>query len=234
MNIIQSSLFKKPATKLTLKVGSHVVHITVDKTTRCQELVRMALKECKINNASRMYSLFERASGVERLLSPEQNVYKLIGEWQVANKTGQIKYELIVKLFRRSHIVAKSITRNCQLHAHRIYQIGREKYQQLVRYQKQTIDVNSYEQIDYSKLNGTGPEAIGNVFSSYDAGRNKLNMTKVIGVSGKQNTPVRVGPRICGRFSDDYDDIDDDLLVVKQQHSINQPSIFVNYFILAE
>lgn len=108
---IYQIVFKK-ATKIQVKLGSHRVSVTVNNKTNSSDVIRMALKEARINGTSSMYSLFERAEGVERQISPEQNIQKLISSWNKA------QYELIIR-FTRQQALASSAKRAIAFKLHR-------------------------------------------------------------------------------------------------------------------
>ena len=175
MNTIQPSVLKKSSIKLAVKVGSHLIYLHVNRESKVIDLTRMALKECKINNPTKMYSVFERANGIDRLISPDQHVYKLLLEWSINQK-----YELLVKLCRRSSVISKSMKRNCK-YAQKIFRIGREKYNQQLGHFKPLNEIHTYEKIDLSRAETElhAPNHRTTNLITFDPILNKLHIMKI-------------------------------------------------------
>lgn len=90
---------KSAMIKLPVKVGSHHVYVSVQRDTNAEQLIVKALKKCKIATTSKQvaYGLFERLSGIDRLVNGSENVYEIWMNKTVSNGD-MLKCELIVKL----------------------------------------------------------------------------------------------------------------------------------------
>lgn len=114
MNKIKSVLeSRKNYIKFPVKVGSRTLVLSINQDTRCKDLIRKALVECRIGATggqqinSKDYVLFERSRGVERLLARDKNLFELILTWDLCEY-----YELVVKKSRKSQIILNSMIRN--------------------------------------------------------------------------------------------------------------------------
>ena len=119
--------------KVSVIIGSNKINLPIQKTTTCQALIKEVLTECKINtkqsNGSspsivEQYSLFERALGVERKLSHNENIFELWLQWSLSNKQ---RIEFIV---RKSNSVNKVLaTRaNIQANPSKVFKAYKLKY----------------------------------------------------------------------------------------------------------
>ena len=108
--------------KVLVQVGSNLMNISVSKETKCQDLINKSLTQSGIikNSSSflfnspkqfnessiKMYSMFEIANGIERMIDLNQNIYEIL----MKLKTQQIK-DLIfaVKLCKKSKTLQNKI-----------------------------------------------------------------------------------------------------------------------------
>ncbi len=122
--------------KVSVKVGSRKVYVEINKTTTSKQLTRLALIECKINVKSAVssdphnlfkrdlnscYSMFERALGIEREMSPEENIFEIWLKWSLNNSQ---RIEFLVKMNCRIKAFQKRILNNPR----DVYKVYNKKY----------------------------------------------------------------------------------------------------------
>ena len=113
--------------KASVKVGSHMVSININKETTCNQFIQLALNECKIggkkmtNNAE--YSLFERAMGIERKIEQNENIFQLCLYWRMNNL---FNVEFVIKMCQHSSLIQKRILQNSQ-NSEKIFKILKAK-----------------------------------------------------------------------------------------------------------
>lgn len=160
MNFLDSKKVLKM--KVLVKIGSNQVNLTITRTTNCQDLIRMALLECKIGKTEKNscfeietkdqsnekifanYCLFERAFGVERQVKDTENILQLLHKINRYNtQTRPNNIQLIIKFCPRF----KKVKNLRSKLSHKIF----KKIKQMHDYS----DSHIYEQIDHS-LNSSG------------------------------------------------------------------------------
>jgi hypothetical protein len=166
MNTIKPNSFKKSSIKLSVKVGSHVVNINASRDTTCNDLIKMALKECKISSLAKNYALLERANGIERMISNEQIIFKILLDWKVNQP-----YELVVKLCKKIATNERMLNRSDKS-IHKIFRIGREKYNE-ANHRASLHEINLYERIEYTTIDSP-----------------KYNHSRIINRSQIKNEPI--------------------------------------------
>ena len=137
MSITSSS---KCSIKIPVKIGSNQIYVSISKETKCAQLVRMALNQCKIKSNYKSilvgesarhlisrdsYVLFERAAGIEQMIKNEQNVFELWLQWKLRHAERQV--EFIIKKFRNSKKLATAMTRTKKVNSHKLFELGRQK-----------------------------------------------------------------------------------------------------------
>jgi len=154
MNTIQepsaSSLLSITSSKCTLKIpvkiGSNQIYVNISKETKCSQVIRQALNQCKIKTNYRTiligdmatakvksqrhcisrdsYALFERAAGIEQMIKSDQNIFELWLQWKL--RRTEIKVEFIIKKCTNKR-VSSVIARNKKINSHKLFEIGRQK-----------------------------------------------------------------------------------------------------------
>jgi hypothetical protein len=123
--------------RVSVKVGSHKVYVEITKTTTSKQLMRRALDECKISiksvvssanahslfkpEVSSYYSMFERALGVEREMSPDENIFEIWLRWSLNNSQ---RIEFLVRM----NSGVKAFQKRLMDNPGQVYKIYRAKY----------------------------------------------------------------------------------------------------------
>lgn len=158
--------------KISVKVGSNQIVLSINKLTTCSDLIRMALLQCKIGKTvtqkrfffksfttvqlnesiARNYGLFERAIGIEREIDATENISQLWFKW---NSAAQHQMQFIIKLCpTNSKLVQQKIQTNCQN--------SQRLFKHYKRQLKSTTEEHVYEQIEtvsYQQLVNKSPAA---------------------------------------------------------------------------
>lgn len=119
--------------KVSVIIGSNKINVAIQKDTICQSLIKEVLTECKINTKTstsgspsiiEQYSLFERALGVERRVSHDENIFELWLQWSLHNKQ---RIEFIV---RKSNVINKALVArtNIQANPSKVFKAYKLKY----------------------------------------------------------------------------------------------------------
>lgn len=86
-------------TKISFKVGSNKIFITVkNKFLRADEVIKKVVKKLKLQSFD--YDLFERANGVDRLISNNEDIFSIWQNWVQSNLSTN-KNEFIIKKRRK-------------------------------------------------------------------------------------------------------------------------------------
>lgn len=128
--------------KIPVKIGSNQIYVSISKETKCSQVIRQALQQCKIKTnyktvligdgmaATRAqrhlmsrdsYALFERAAGIEQLIKNDQNIFELWLQWKL--RRTEIKVEFIIKKCTNT----KRISRTKNINTHKLFEICRKK-----------------------------------------------------------------------------------------------------------
>ena len=166
-----SSASHKTSIKIPVKVGSNQIYVSIHKDTKCAQLIRHSLKQCKIqtnktvligdalagHDASQLvtkrknYALFERAAGIEQMIKYEQNIFELWSQWKLKHAEKQV--EFIVKQCKNSKKISNAMTRNRKC-SHKLFEMGRRQAASVPATQNVKISVvyeiqtHLYERID--------------------------------------------------------------------------------------
>lgn len=152
--------------KISVKVGSNQLVMSVSKQATCADLIRMALLQCKIGkpvmqkrfflfkSSSKIelndsilanYGLFERAIGIERQIDNHENISQLWLKW---NSSGQHQMQFIIKhLSFSSNQLSQRRIQVCQ-NSQRIFKHYKKQLRSTQR--NHEIDSHEYESIDQS------------------------------------------------------------------------------------
>lgn len=119
-----STIFQIP-----VKMGSRKLTLEIDSRTtiKSEQFIELALKKCKLNdNLTRTYSLFENVSGVERLITTNDNICDLWKYWS----TESSKKQTIEFIIRKCFTIEKKV------------KVNNEKRQQMIKkcYEKMNAD----------------------------------------------------------------------------------------------
>ena len=152
--------------KISVKVGSNQLKLNINKKTNCADLIRMALLQCKIGkpvaqkrfffksfntvelneSITRNYGLFERAIGIERQISDEENISQLWHKWNSSEQESQMQF--VIKLCpTKSKLIVHKIQTNFQ-NSQRLFNQYKKQLKKLnAEHEYATIENVSYRQL---------------------------------------------------------------------------------------
>ena len=129
--------------KIPVKIGSNQIYVSISKETKCSQVIRQALQQCKIKTNFKTvvsigdamtttraqrhltsrdsYALFERAAGIEQMIKSDQNIFELWLQWKL--RRTELKVEFIIKKCTNS----KKLIRAKKINSHKLFEICRQK-----------------------------------------------------------------------------------------------------------
>jgi hypothetical protein len=155
--MLQNESKKLASFKMPIKVGSNEICLNLYRETTCLQVIQMSLEHCRVilpehlrekallKQKLKCYGLFERANGIERLIKYDQNVFQLWLEWKLKNEQG---VEFLVKLWRRTNKIAKTMTRNKKFSTDKIFEMNRLKENEIKTHIYEKIEDDDDSQLE--------------------------------------------------------------------------------------